>query len=123
MGLRLVAHYYDRVEALIVSAALDAAGVPNWAEGHLQISVQPFHEIALGGFRIMVCPEDLPDALDLIAQARASPILEGGVLESRPVVWEPIAWFYPFMPFVPGLEFVWGIVGLLLPLRHRQWRD
>lgn len=40
MGLRLVAHYYDRSEALIACGALEAAG-------YYVNSVRPLHESAL----------------------------------------------------------------------------
>jgi hypothetical protein len=127
MGLRLVAHYYDRVEALIVSATLDAAGVPNWIENYFQNSTQPFHEIALGGYRVMVRTEDVSDALEIIAEARAAPVLEGGRLISRPVLWEPFAWLFVLLMLV--WEW-WGVfwiltfvIGVLLPVRRHEWHE
>lgn len=131
MGLRLVAHYYDRVEALIVSATLDAVGIPNWVENYLQNAVQPFHEIGLGGYRIMVCSEDMGDAVDTITRAVASPISEGGKLIRSPILWPVFAWLLPVLPF---LRDAWGMLALtgwvagffiwlLLPVKHREWRD
>lgn len=127
MGLRLVAHYYDRVEALIVSATLDAAGVPNWVENYLQNAVQPFYEIGLGGFRVMVCEQDVINALDVLSEARAMPISEGGRLVSRPILWEPTIWLFPVLLLVRdwwGFAWIAGfVVGLLMPVRRREWRD
>jgi hypothetical protein len=77
MGLRLVAHYYDRMEALIVSATLDAAGVPNFVENYNQVALKPFEEIALGGYRLMVCEQDLDIALNIIGEARTKRSFEG----------------------------------------------
>jgi hypothetical protein len=109
MGLRLVAHYYDRNEALIVSAAVDAAGIPNFLENAEQNSVQPFYQVALGGFRLMVCEQDLHDALAIIEEARRNPVREGERLSQRT---------YPLSSLMLFL-----VIGVPLPFRTSTWRD
>ena len=107
MGLRLVAHYFDRNEALIVSAALDAAGIPNFVENHEQNANQPFEQVALGGFRLLVCEEDLSDALAVIEEARRTPSLEGERLVQQTFVW-------------PSLLLLL-LIGVPLPFRMSTW--
>lgn len=69
MGLGLVAHYFDRNEALIAVSVLGAAGLAGFLINSAQISVQPFHEVALGGFRLMVVDEELEAALAVLQEA------------------------------------------------------
>lgn len=107
MGLRLVAHYLDRYEAVIVAAALDAAGVPVFVENYHQVSAQPFSEIALGGFRLMVCEQDLGDALAVIGEARRKSSFEGERLSKQALLIPTLALFFLF--------------GLLMPLRSYRW--
>ena len=107
MGLRLVAHYYDRNEALIVSAALDAAGVPTFLENHEQNANLPFEQIALGGFRVMVCEQDLAAALGVLEEARRASSFEGEQLSQR-TFW------------VPSLLLVL-LTGIPLPFRISRW--
>jgi hypothetical protein len=109
MGLRLVAHYYDRIDALIVSGALDAAGVPNFLHGYDLVALQPFREIALGGYRLMVCEEDLAAALDVIHEAQARRSFEGERLSIRPALEVSLL-----------LLLVWGIFFLI---RRHSWQD
>jgi hypothetical protein len=102
MGLRLVAHHYNRNEALIVSGVLDAAGIANFLENAAQNSVQPFYEIALGGYRLLVCEQDLADALAIIDEARRKRSFEGERLSQRTYIMVSLllfmfcGWFLPF---------------------------
>ena len=81
MGLRLVAHYCDRVEALIAFSALDAAGVPVFLESFNLITMDMGYLGAVGGFRLVVCEEDLADALSVLEEAREWPLKEGERLQ------------------------------------------
>lgn len=114
MGLRLVAHYIDRNEALIASAALDAAGVPNFLESYHQLCLQGFYELAFGGFRLTVCEQDLADAVAILEEAWRRPLREGEQLVTHYYVFPPVLalatlWFYDFVFF--------------LPFRTHSWRD
>ena len=118
MGLGLVAHYYDRAEALIVSATLDAAGVPNWVENYHQNVLQPFHEIALGGYRVIVVCEGLSDAVALIHEARRAPITDGGELIAEPLLPPLAGWLYLLGIVLSPLLFL----GIRLPVQFYKWR-
>lgn len=107
MGLRLLAHYFDRNEALIVSGVLDAAGVTNFLHNSAQISIYPFHEIAYGGYRIVVCEEELLDALNVIDEARRKRSFEGERLVQRAYI-------------VPSLVLL-ALFGIVLPFRTSKW--
>jgi hypothetical protein len=109
MGLRLLAHYYDRSEALVASAALDAAGIPTFVENHEQNANLPFEQIALGGFRLMVCEQDIADALSVLGDARGAPLLEGERLSQR-TYW------------LPSLMLVL-LMGVPLPFRTSRWHE
>lgn len=45
MGLRLLAHFYERNEALIAAGALEAAGVVVFVDNVTQLTIQPLKEI------------------------------------------------------------------------------
>jgi hypothetical protein len=111
MGLRLVAHYYDRVEALIAFSAIDAAGVPVFLESSALLAVDIGYIGAVGGYRVVVCEPDLAAAVAVLDEARAAPILEGEVLDVE----------HDALNGVLSL-----IVGLLAaapaPIRGRRWR-
>ena len=109
MGLALLAHYFDSNEALIVGAALDAAGIPNFIENYRQISIQPFYEIALGGHRLMVCEEDLADAIAVLDEARRKRSFEGERLSQRTYLF--VSLLLLLVLFAP------------MPIRTSKWRD
>ncbi|MFZ2030406.1 MAG: hypothetical protein WAU68_08880 [Vitreimonas sp.] len=115
MGLRPVAHYYDRVEALVVSSALDAAGVPNFVENFNQVAVKPFEEIALGGYRLMVCEQDLQYALEVIDEARAKPSFEGERLSTYSALELSLL-------LMLALSIVTSIpIAMFIPFRWHRW--
>ena len=112
MGLRLVAHFYDRSEALVVASVLDAAGVPTFVEYYLQLTIDPGYLGALRGFRIVVCEEDLAAALAILAEARATHLEEGEALEIE------------FDALNGVLSFMLGaLCSAPAPIRGRQWRS
>jgi hypothetical protein len=112
MGLRLVAHYYDRVEALIVFSALDAAGIPTFLESAALLTVDAGYLGALGGFRVVVCEEDLHAAVAVLAEACANPSREGEELEVE------------FDLLHGSLSFLIGLLAAApAPLRGRRWLD
>lgn len=115
MGLRLLAHYYDRSEALVVQSVLNAAGVLSFVENYNLVAMKPFSELALGGFRLMVCEADVDDAVAVIREARSNPLLEGECLSTR---------YWPWAFFAVHL-LQWWFVGFFcvwIPIRWHHWR-
>lgn len=113
MGLRLVAHYFERIEALIVSATLDAAGIPNWVHAYQLICVQPFYTFPLGGYRVLVVEDDLGDAVSVLHEARANPLTDGERFESGG----------NFVDRVMSLLLGWLAGGAPAPIRWSRWID
>jgi hypothetical protein len=110
MGLRLVAHYFDRSEALIVRGALQAAGVAAFVDGFYLLTAYPFYEVTCHGYRIVVPEEDLADAVAILRQARANPLREGEALIAQRDVAFPVLAVVLFL-----------ILGIYLPLRGYEW--
>lgn len=104
MTLALVAHYFDRHEALIVSGALDAAGIPNFVHGLEAITQQSWVEIACHGYRIMVVEADLADAVRTVREAQRKRSFEGERLsvDHQTALCLPLAFYFALagVPFV-----------------------
>lgn len=113
MGLRLVAHYLEPIEASIASSAVDAAGIPCFVHGFQLVSIQPDYTFAFGGYRLFVCDEDFAAALDVLAEAKANPLKEGEHYESRASLADRL----------PSPLVGWLAGGVALPLRSGVWRD
>lgn len=109
MGLRLLAHFYERNEALIVAGALESAGLVVFVENARQMGVQPFYEIALGGYRLMVPEEELGPALAVIEEARRNPVREGGKLTQRTYILLSLA--------------LTLLTMVVLPFRTSKWHE
>ncbi len=109
MGLRLVAVYYDRSEALVVASALDASGIPTFVQNYWHNSVKPLSEIGLGGYRVMVCDQDLFNALAVLREAQATRSFEGERLTTHSL--------FEFS----ALLFI--LIGAFIPIRWHRWRD
>jgi hypothetical protein len=116
MGLSLVAHYYDRNEALIAVSVLDAAGIAGFLINSTQISVQPFHELALGGFRLMVVDDELEAAVAVLREARNKPLLEGERLSKDHRTGAFVALHLSQFLLLGGFLLIW-------PLRTYRWYD
>lgn len=109
MALRLVAHYYERNEALIVLGALHAAGVLAFLQNHGHNSVAPFNVLALGGFRLMVPEEELPAALAVVEEALRTRSFEGERLSQR--------------TYIALSLFLLFTIGMFMPFRTSTWHD
>ena len=70
MGLRLVAHYYEPVEALVARSVIEAAGMLAILQNYEWLSVMPYHVGPLGGYRLVVSEFDLDDAVALLRDVR-----------------------------------------------------
>jgi hypothetical protein len=111
MGLRVIARLSDRSEALVMSSCLDAAGLPHWVFGAELININPFHEIAYHGYRIVACEDDLEVALAVLTEARAKPLLDGERLSKQHIIVP-----HMLLTFLLGWLWVWAI-----PLRRYAW--
>lgn len=109
MGLRLVAHYYQRNEALIAFGALEAAGVVAFLENQAQNSVLPFEEIARGGYRLM-CPEQESNlAVAILEESRRKRSFGGERLSQRTYL---------------ALSLLrMAALGMFMPFRTSRWHD
>ena len=109
MGLRLVAHYYDRNEALIALGAVEAAGLVAFLENQAQMSVVPLEEVARGGYRLMVPEQELDDAIAVLQEARQRRSFEGERLSQRTYI---------------ALSLLLLIaIGMFFPFRTSTWHD
>lgn len=109
MGLRLVAHYFDRTEAYIAWSVLDAAGIFALIQGEDIIRLYPQHEIAFGGFRLVTVAEELEHANAVLEEARRKPLLEGERFVRRHRLVVTLLWFL--------------LSGFPMPLRSHEWRE
>lgn len=96
-----------------MSSCLEAAGVPHWVFGAEMININPLHEIAYDGYRLVMQEEDAPAALAVLAEAVANPTPCDESLEIKlfPVTF---AAFHLAQLFIVGLL-------LWLPMRRRRW--
>ena len=121
MGLRLLAHYYELSEAIVAKSALDSAGVCAFLHGFPMstLVLHPWELIGYGGYRLMVCEEELEVAVAAIAEARASESPEGGTFVVRyfvalslgllvsTVVFGTVWWGAPWVIPIPIKSFAW----------------
>lgn len=98
-----------------MSSCLDAAGVPHWVFGAELININPFHDIAYEGYRIVVGDDDLPLAIAVLTEARATSLLEGERLSKRAII-------VPHL-LVTLLYFPFGFWVWYFPLRRFTWHD
>ncbi len=96
---------------MIAERALDAAGIPVFLHSGALLTVDPGYTIAVGGFRLLVCDEDLEAAIAVLEEARRNPLREGESLDVE-------------LNFVNGvLSFVvGGVCAAPAPIRNRRWR-
>jgi hypothetical protein len=113
MGLRLVAHYYEPVEALVARSVIEAAGMLAILQNYEWLSVLPHHTGPLGGYRLVVSEFDLADAVEVLREAGSSPPTEGERLEIKATIGDRIA------------SLVFGSLsgGAPIPLRGSRWID
>ncbi len=113
MGLRIIARMYDRSEALVMSSCLEAAGVPHWVFGAEMININPLHEIAFDGYKLVTAEADLVTALNVLDEALANPAPSDERLEIRRF---PISFaVFHLVQLALVLMFLW------LPMRRYRW--
>lgn len=113
MGLQLVAHYYEPVEALIARSVIEAAGMLVIVQNHQWLSVMPYHVGALGGYRLVVSEFDVEDAVAVLREAKANPLMDGEVYESKA----------DFRDRLFSFIFGWFAGGSPMPMRSGRWID
>jgi hypothetical protein len=113
MSLRLVAHYFDPVEAMIARSVIEAAGMLAILDNYYWISVQPHHVGPLGGYRLVVSESDLEDAVSVLTEACSNPSTEGGRLEVSGDLLDRV------------LSYAVGMFagGAPMPIRQRRWLE
>jgi hypothetical protein len=112
MGLRLVAHYYEPVEALVARSVVEAAGMLAILQNYEWLSVLPHHTGALGGYRLVVSEFDLEDAVAVLRDALVSPAaVEGEKLKIETTWGDRVSSLF------------WGLLagGAPMPVRGSQW--
>ena len=109
MGLRLVAHYFDRNEALIALGAIEAAGVVAFLENQAQNSVMPFEEIARGGYRLMAPEQEIETAIAVLEDAKRTRSFEGERLSQR--------------TYIALSLLLLMTIGTFLPFRTSKWHE
>jgi hypothetical protein len=113
MGVRLAAVVFDRSEALVISAALDAAGIANWIYWYNTNCNSPAQILVYDGFQVVVAEQSLEEAAAVLDEARANPCADTEVLAVRGNVFDRIA------------GFVFGFLllgGAPMPLRETSWQ-
>jgi hypothetical protein len=111
MGLRLVAHYYERSEAYVARSLLEGTGMLVILHNDGWIRTLPYLVGALGGYRLMVPDFELEDAVTLLTEAKLNPLQEGEWLEVRGGWWDRI------MSFLVG----YAIRGVPVSIRETRW--
>src|SRR5262245_36081087 len=113
MGLRTAAYFLERTEAVVARSALEGAGLLAFIGGEDWRAMVPYHTLALGGYRLLVCDEDMEEAIEILRAARTSAVADGEEL----VVTADLLDYALSLP-----------VGLLAggapaPVRRRVWRN
>lgn len=111
MGLRLLAHYYDRDEALVAQSVIESAGMLSFLPAIDVLTVLPYYTMAFGGYRLLVVDDDLEAAASVLGEARLNPLLEGErlVVETDMLdrVFSLIVWLFS--------------AGAPAPIKRRRW--
>jgi hypothetical protein len=111
MGLRLVAHYFERSEAFVARSVIEAEGMLAYLHNEDWLRLYPQYVGPFGGYRLMVSEFDLDEAVALLTEAKLNPLLEGERLDLRGGVWDRI------MSFALG----WAIGGVPVSIREARW--
>jgi hypothetical protein len=113
MGLRALAYYLDRSEAEVVRSVLSGAGILAIVGNEDMLRAFPNYTLAIGGYRILVSDLDLEDAIAVLAQARAEPVVEGGTLLVSA----------DLLDRALGLFIGWLAGGAPCAIKERSWRE
>ena len=113
MGLRALAYYLDRHEAVVAQSVLVGAGMLAIIRNEDMLRVLPYYTLALGGHCLLVSELDLDDAIAVLQEARANPLREG----------EQIVIEGDYLDRVLSFAVGWLAGGVAMPIRRRGWRD
>jgi len=111
MGLRLVAHYFERSEGVVARSVLEDVGMFAYLQNEGLIRLCPQYVGPLGGYRLLVSEIDLEEAVELLIEAKLNPLLDGERLEVRGGVWDRIV----------SLVMGYIIGGVPVAIRETRW--
>jgi hypothetical protein len=83
MGLRALAYYLDRGEALVAQSVLRDAGILAIIRHEDLLRALPYYTLAFGGHCMLVSELELEDAIAVLLEAKANPLEEGETLVMR----------------------------------------
>ena len=112
MGVRLAALAFERGEALVISATLDAAGIPNWIYWYNSLWNMPARLLVYDGFQIVVAEESFEDARAVLKEALENPCRDAETLVVRGDFLARVLGFFCGFVFAGGAPFA---------LRRRSW--
>jgi hypothetical protein len=113
MGVRLAAVSFERGEALVISATLDAAGIPNWVYWYNSLCNMPERLLIYDGFQIVVAEESFEEARAVLKEALENPCGDAETLVVRGGFADRVLGFFAGFVFAGGAPF---------PLRRRSWK-
>ena len=113
MGVRLAALAFERGEALVIGATLDAAGIPNWIYWYNSLWNVPAQLLIYDGFQIVVAEESLEEARAVLKEALENPCTDTETLNVRGDFLDRVLGFFLGFVFAGGSPFA---------LRRREWR-
>ncbi|MBI3439174.1 MAG: hypothetical protein HY054_11110 [Proteobacteria bacterium] len=113
MGVRLAALAFERGEALVISATLDAAGIPNWIYWYNSLWNTPARLLIYDGFQIVVTEESFEEAQAVLKEALENPCVGAETLTSRGDFLDRVFGFFLGFVLAGGAPF---------KLRQREWR-
>lgn len=113
MGLRALAYYLDRTEAVVVRSVLSDAGVLAVIGNEDMLRLQPWYTLTFGGYRILVSELQLEEAIAVLEEARVNPLTEGETLSVQG----------GFVDRVASLILGWLGGGAPTPIRGYSWKD
>jgi hypothetical protein len=111
MGLRALAYYLDRTEAMVVQSALLDGGILAVVGNEDMLRAMPHLTLAFGGYRVLVSDLEIEEATALLTEARSQPGLEGEKLVVEGDLLDRV--LSPIVGYLSG--------GAPAPLRRRRW--
>jgi hypothetical protein len=112
MGLVLVAHYYERVDALVAKSVVEGAGVAAFLPNFDVLTLLPDYTMAFGGYRLLVVEGEVEAAVFALRHAQTQPASTD----------ERLFVEGDFLDRVLSLVVGWFAGGAPAPIRQRRWQ-
>jgi hypothetical protein len=113
MGLRALAYYLERTEAVIAQSVLADAGMLAIIRNEDMLRALPYYTLAFGGYCLLVSEIDLEDAAAVLRDAVANPLNEGETLVVSGDLLDRV--LSPLLGWLAG--------GAPVALRAMEWRE